>query len=867
MGKATPMMKQYQEIKKDYEDCLLFFRLGDFYEMFFDDAIHAAKELEIVLTARAGGAAGKIPMCGVPFHAADSYIARLLAKGYKIAVCEQVEDPKLTKGLVKREVVRVITPGTVVESHLLEENNHNYLMAVWGEKEGFGVAYTDISTGEFAATQFEGAGGWERLAEEINRINPVECLLPQHLYEEIFFTLRTDAGSIGIISKIHDEAYIKRSSAEIVTLHFKIASLDGLGVSEMPLAVKACAAILDFLQATQKRSLDYLDKLEVYHCHQYMMIDEVSRRNLEITSTMRRGERKNSLLWVCDACLTSMGARLLKDWLEKPLLKSAAIEQRLDGIGELLQKVPLRQELQKKLKEIYDLERLMGRISYGTAGPKDLVAVKNSLLMLPDIFKIINQLESPIYRLFLQKFDLLEDVADLLERAIEDEPPLSPKDGEVIKSAYHAQIDQLRQLTGGGKQWLLELEAQEKKRTGIKSLKIGYNKVFGYYIEVTNANLELVPENYMRKQTLVNAERYITEELKEWESNFLTAKDQLFTLEYQIFCGIRAEIAQAAKRIRDAAKIIAHLDVLQSLATIAENNNYCRPQVSDENILEIKEGRHPVVEKVIGSENYVPNDTHMCDDNPQMMLITGPNMAGKSTYMRQVALITLLARMGSFVPAASAHIGRIDRIFTRVGAHDDLSGGQSTFMVEMSETSNILRNADQHSLIIIDEIGRGTSTFDGLSIAWAVIEYIISKISGAKTLFATHYHELTALTNDYPSIANYSVTVIERDGHIIFLRKITKGKADKSYGIQVASLAGLPSEVLRRARNILQQLESQEHNNPDILPASDPDWQDDQKEPQYEQLIEEIRDLNPNEMTPLEALTKINEWQKQLVED
>jgi DNA mismatch repair protein MutS len=866
LDQKTPMMRQYKSIKEQYPDALLFFRLGDFYEMFFDDALIASKELEIVLTGREGGMGQRVPMCGVPFHSVDAYIARLLAKGYKIAICEQLEDPKTVKGIVKRDVIRVITPGTVVESQMLQEESHNYLMAVCGQPGGFGLAYTDISTGEFLATEIKGSDSVDRLCDEISCISPTECILPANLYDEPFFHLRLLGKSITSLSHPHDEAYVKRNTSEILCIHFKAASVEALGLHEMTLAAMASALILDFLHATQKRSLDYLDKLQLYSTSQYLILDSASRRNLEITATMRSNQRKGSLLWVCDKTKTPMGARLLKEWLEKPLLQASQIEQRLAGVDELLQKIALRQELQKDLADIYDLQRLITRISYGTATPRDVIALKNSIALLPPLFRMLLLLESPLYKILAEHFDILEDIAQLLNRAMVSDPPISAKDGGIVKDGYDSEVDELRRLTSGGKKWLVQMEAEEREKTGIKSLKVGFNKVFGYYIEVTHANTGNVPENYIRKQTLANAERYITEELKEWESKILSASERLSALEYDIFCRVREEISLQAKRIQAVADVIAHLDVLQSLAQVAEENDYCRPQVNDEDIISIHCGRHPVVEKVIGCENYVPNDTLLGTSEQQMMLITGPNMAGKSTYMRQVALIVLLARMGSFIPAKSAVIGKIDRIFTRVGAHDDLAAGQSTFMVEMCETSNILRHAGPNSLIILDEIGRGTSTFDGLSIAWAVAEYIVCKIAGAKTLFATHYHELTALADDYEAIKNYCVAVKEREGKIIFLRQITPGGADKSYGIQVASLAGLPKDLLQRAKEILLQLEPK-HAAAINSPVNN-DYQITSNIDACKQaIIDDIIKLNPYEMTPMEALLKIGQWQKEILED
>lgn len=867
---VTPMMRQYRAIKEEHSDCLLFFRLGDFYEMFAEDALLGSRELEIVLTSRDGGNGTKIPMCGVPFHAVDGYIAKLIAKGYKVAICEQIEDPRLAKGIVKRDVVRIITPGTLVESQMLKENSNNYLMAVFRDKTdgGFGIAYTDISTGEFMATQINGPTAWEKLSAEISRVNPAECILPENLRQEELFGLFLSSGTIGSISAPYDETYIRHNSDAILTIHFHVASLEALGLADMPLAAKAAALVLDFLQQTQKRSLDYLDKLNIYSTSHFLTLDANTRRNLEITSTMRTNQRKGSLLWVLDDTRTAMGARLLKEWIENPLLAEDKINQRLDGVEELVNNTQIASLIQSQLKEMHDMERLISRVCYGNAGPRDLLALRNSLALLPEIFRLLAYLNAPIYKIFIDHFDLLEDIRELIEASIAEDAPLSAKDEGIIKDGYNEQVDELRGIAHGGKSWLLQLEARERERSGIKTLKVGFNKVFGYYIEVTNSNLANVPADYIRKQTLVNAERYITEELKEWENKILTASEKLLALEYESFCEIRTRIAANASRIKNTAEVIAHLDVLQSLAKVAMENHYCRPQVDGGRIIEIISGRHPVIEQIIGPENYVPNDTLFEEHTQQMMLITGPNMAGKSTYMRQVALIVLLARMGSFVPAASANIGRVDRIFTRVGASDDLAAGQSTFMVEMCETANILRHATSDSLIILDEIGRGTSTFDGLAIAWAVVQYIM-ETNSAKTLFATHYHELTSLDKQYPLIKNYSVAIREKGGDIIFLHKIIRGAADRSYGIQVASLAGLPKEVVRRAKDILVNLESEKNGIREAFPIIDLPISTlaAEEDTLAKRIADEIAALDLNAMTPVEALIWLDKRQRELLND
>ncbi len=870
---VTPMMRQYQAAKEQYADCLLFFRMGDFYEMFGEDAICASRELNIVLTARDSGNGTRMPMCGVPYHSVDNYLARLIEKGYKVAICEQMEDPKLAKGLVKREVIRVITPGTIMEDNMLEKKKHNYLAACWREenrnKDAFGLAYTDISTGEFAVSELRGEYLWDTLADELNRINPAELILPQNIYDEEFFQIRMRGNGVGTISRAYDDTYIKNNAEELVRLQFNVASLEGLGLNDKPLAVKAAATILDFLAQTQKKSLQYIDQINVFTIGEHMVLDQTARRNLELTATMRSNQRHGSLLWVLDDTLTPMGGRLLKDWLENPLLKTELIRRRLDGVEELVRQPVVLDDLRKQLNNIYDLERIVGRICYGSASPRDLIALRNSLYLLPGVFAFINRLQSPFFMILFDHLDLLEDVCQLLEKSIADDPPVSAKDSGVIKEGYNQEVDQLREITNGAKNWLLDFEIRERERTGIRTLKIGYNKVFGYYIEISKGRLADVPAHYTRKQTLVNGERFITSELKEMEDKMLRAGDKLASLEYQLFCEIRDQIAAASNRIRHAADVIAHLDALQSLAAVAIANDYCKPQVNDQKTLQICEGRHPVIEKIIGRENYIDNNTDL-DDSKQMMLITGPNMAGKSTYMRQVALIVLMARMGSFVPAKQAVIGYIDRIFTRVGAADDLAAGQSTFMVEMNETSNILRNATDNSLILLDEIGRGTSTFDGMSIAWAVAEYLCSGPCRPKTLFATHYHELTTLADNFPEIHNYSVSAHERNGKIIFLRKIVPGGVDRSYGIQVAKLAGLPGPVIKRAKEVLAALQAEKHIENKLKKGEQLTFADillGEQQAETPAIIEELAKLDLDGLTPLAALTLLSQWKKEYVDE
>ncbi|MBQ3111634.1 MAG: DNA mismatch repair protein MutS [Firmicutes bacterium] len=864
MNIVTPMMRQYQAVKEQYSDCLLFFRMGDFYEMFGDDAVAASRELEIVLTARDAGGGQKMPMCGVPYHAVDGYLAKLIAKGFKVAICEQVEDPKTAKGLVKRDVIRVVTPGTVVESALLDETTANYLAAVWPDKNGtaFGLAYTDISTGKFLACEFGGAAAREKLADELSRIRPAELLLPQELKGDELFSLRLLGNAVGSVSAIYDEGFVRNNATDLLKIHFSVASLAAIGMDSAPLAVSAAAAILDFLQQTQKRALRYIDNIQLYQGGDFMLLDASTCRNLELCQTIIGGRRKGSLLWVCDKTLTAMGARLLREWLEKPLLSAESINMRLDAVQELIDKEDNAAALRDQLRDVYDLQRLCGRVSYGTATPRDLAALRASLAKLPQIFSLLSRFTGASYARFIDDFDMLEDVYANLADVLAEEPPISAKDTGIIRPGHNAEIDELRTLTTGNKNWLLQLEIDEKEKTGIRNLKVGYNKVFGYYIEVSKAQTNLVPDNYIRKQTLVNGERYITPELKEMEDKILSAAERLASREYELFTRLREQTAAMAPRIRATADILAQIDVLQSLAKVAQENNYCRPLVDDSAVIEIKDGRHPMVEKIIGMENYVPNDTYLDRDSQQLMLITGPNMAGKSTYMRQVALCVLMARIGSFVPASSAHIGRVDRIFTRVGASDDLTGGQSTFMVEMTETANILRYAGPDSLVILDEIGRGTSTFDGMSIAWAVAEYLMKEEHAAKTLFATHYHELTSLAEDNPRIKNFYVAVKESNGRIAFLRKILPGGVDRSYGIQVAALAGLPQSVLKRAGEILRHLEAEKHlSSAPAAPMS--------AEPlvQLHPLIEKIATLDVCSLTPLQALNLLQQWQDQLKEE
>ena len=866
MAKLTPMMEQYYEIKKEYADCLLFYRMGDFYEMFGPDAVVGSKALEITLTGKNAGAEGRIPMCGIPFHSADSYIAKLIDQGYKVAICEQVEDPKQAKGLVKRDVIRVITPGTLVDGTLLKADDANYLAAVFPCAKGYGIAYSDISTGEFMVSQVEGEGATYKIGDELSRINPSECLLPESLLKEEFFSLHAwDLESNIVLTPINDELFIRQNACELLMTHFKVASMESLGLKNCDGGILAAAALLNVIYTTQKRELSYINNLQVYSIENYLIMDANTRRNLELTSTMRNGKKAGSLYGVCDKTKTAAGSRLLKNWIEKPLLKADDINLRLDGIENITNQPIVHENLKTQLKEIYDLERLIGRVVYGNATPRDLIALKQSFGRLPDILSLVAALDANIFKSLYDNLDPMEDLFEAIDKTLKEEPPISPKEGGLIKDGFSNEIDELRYITGEGKDWLLKLEADEREKTGIKSLKVGFNKVFGYYLEVTKTNLDLVPDTYIRKQTLVNAERFITQELKEWENKILGAGEKLAAMEYSVFDELRQHIGKSTLRIQRTAKALAVLDCLVALATLAIENGYVKPMVDDGEIIALTAARHPVVELSIGRENYVPNDTYLDCKNNQFALITGPNMAGKSTYMRQVALAVIMARMGSYIPAQSGTIGLVDRIFTRVGASDDLAAGQSTFMVEMSETSNIIRNATKNSLIILDEIGRGTSTYDGLSIAWAVTEYILQPSLGAKTLFATHYHELIQIADSYPQVKNYSVAVKEKGDSIVFLRQIVEGGTDKSYGIHVAELAGLPKVIIRRAKEILAQLEVN-HSEGQITLSDFASKYEEPAQVAESPILDEIRNLNIGNLRPVEALLLLEQWQNELKE-
>ena len=785
MAALTPMMQQYMAIKEQYKDCILFYRLGDFYEMFYDDALTASRELEITLTGKNCGQEERAPMCGVPYHAVDVYLNKLVAKGYKVAICEQAEDPKQAKGIVKREVIRIVTPGTNLSQQALDEGRNNYLMCLVYDNNQFGLAITDISTGDFYTTE---VATLKELYDEIHRFSPSEIICNDSFYMS-GASLDDFKDRLHVSVSTLDTWYMDEAvSVQKIKEHFKVASLDGLGLTDFPSGTLAVGALLLYLYETQKNTLDNLTKITPYRSGGYMIIDSATNRNLELIETLREKQKKGSLLWVLDKTKTAMGARLMRNWIEQPLIEKKKITARQDAVEELYNDMITREEIREYLNAVYDLERLVTRISYRTANPRDLIAFKTSLGMIPPVKQLLSQAKSAELKEIDERMDCLEDIYDLIEKSIQDEPPIMIREGGMIKEGYNEDVDKFRLSRTEGKTWLAELEAREKEKTGIKNLRVRYNKVFGYYLEVTNSYKELVPEDWTRKQTLANAERYITPELKELEDMILGAEDKLAALEYDLYCEVRDSIGEQVVRIQETAKAIAHLDVLASLACVAQSNDYVRPSINTKGVIDIQGGRHPVVEKMNNNQMFIDNDTYLDNKNHRISIITGPNMAGKSTYMRQSALIVLMAQIGSFVPAKSANIGIVDRIFTRVGASDDLASGQSTFMVEMTEVANILRNATSRSLLILDEIGRGTSTFDGLSIAWAVVEHISNpKLLGAKTLFATHYHELTELEGKLDSVNNYCIAVREQGDDIIFLRKIIRGGADKSYGIQVAT--------------------------------------------------------------------------------
>ncbi|HPD01455.1 MAG TPA: DNA mismatch repair protein MutS, partial [Acetivibrio sp.] len=802
MANLTPMMQQYLEIKEQYNDCILFFRLGDFYEMFFSDAETASRELEITLTGRDCGLEERAPMCGVPFHSSDSYISKLINKGYKVAICEQVEDPALAKGLVKRDVIRVVTPGTVTDSSMLDEKKNNYLMSVYKNKSFYGIALVDLSTGDFLSTGITFGNTFNKLMDEIAKFSPSEIVVNGEFFHDEAICSAVKKRFNVYFSSMEDSFFEREFSLNKVKSYFKDFEAKE---NTFDLYINASGALLEYLEQTQKMSLSHIQNFNIYKIEEYMVLDLSTRRNLELTETMREKSRKGSLLWVLDRTVTSMGGRTLRKWIEQPLINLHDIRDRLNAVGEFKDKFMVRMEIRELLKAVYDIERLMGKVILGSANGRDLVAIKSSIGQVPYIKEMVKDFEASLNVISHNELDTLTDIYELIDKAIIDEPPVSLKDGGIIKTGFNEEIDRLKSASKDGKKWIVDLESKERERTGIKNLKVGFNKVFGYYIEVTKSYYSQVPDHYIRKQTLANCERYITQELKEIEDTVLGAEDKLVELEYQVFADVRNRVANEIDRLKRTAGSLSRIDALCSLAEVADRESYVMPDVTEEDEIEIVDGRHPVVEKMTGQEVFVPNDTRLNMGEDQIAIITGPNMAGKSTYMRQVALIVLMAQIGSFVPAKSARIGIADRIFTRVGASDDLAAGQSTFMVEMSEVANILSNATKKSLLILDEIGRGTSTYDGLSIAWAVIEYISEKI-GARTLFATHYHELTELEEKMDGVKNYCISVEEKGEDIVFLRKILRGGADNSYGIQVAKLAGVPEKVIGRAKELLKEL-------------------------------------------------------------
>ena len=877
LSDLTPMMQHYLKTKEQYPGCILFYRLGDFYEMFFEDALVVSKELELTLTGKNCGLTERAPMCGVPYHAVETYLNKLIEKGYKVAICEQVEDPKLAKGMVKREVTRIVTPGTNLNIQSLEESRNNYLMSIAYFPGKIGLSVADISTGDYYLTELEDS---RKLYDEIIKYAPAEIICNDAFLvsgmdiEDMRHRLRI------AVNALEAHYFDEEGARKLLKKHFKVSALTGLGIEDFPLGILAAGALLRYLYETQKSSMSNITHIYPYLTSKYMLLDSATRRNLELTETLREKRKRGSLLWVLDKTKTAMGARTLRSYIEQPLVDKGEIEARLDAVEELLRDAISRDEIREYLNAVYDLERLLGKISYQSANPRDLIAFRNSLSMMKPIKTVLSAFQKELLSQIREDIDPLEDLYRLIEAAIEEEPPLLVREGGIIKDGFDDTIDSLRRAKTEGKNWLAALEEEDRIRTGIKNLRIKYNKVFGYYFEVTNSFKNMVPEDYVRKQTLANAERYTTPRLKELEDTILNAEDKLATLEYELFCKIRDTIGEEIERIQRTAKAVARLDVFSSLSLIAERYHYVRPEINEKGLIHIKDGRHPVVEQVMHNDMFVSNDTYLDNGSRLIAIITGPNMAGKSTYMRQTALIVLLAQLGSFVPAKSAKIGLVDRIFTRVGASDDLASGQSTFMVEMNEVANILRNATKNSLLILDEIGRGTSTFDGLSIAWAVIEHISNqKLLGAKTLFATHYHELTELEGKIDNVSNYCIAVKEKGDDIVFLRKIIKGGADKSYGIQVAKLAGVPDMVIDRAKEIATQLA--ENDITEKVQSITVDTKtDDKKVKAYdevdlqqislfdtvtdEDVLKELLEVDVMNMTPVDAMNTLYRLQSKL---
>ena len=874
--KLSPMMQNYMETKEAYSDCILFYRLGDFYEMFYDDALTASRELELTLTGKNCGLKERAPMCGVPFHAAQIYINKLVKKGYKVAICEQVEDPKEAKGLVKREVTRIATPGTNIDMETLSEESNNFIMCVYYSEDVYGIAVSDITTGIFLTTEVNDA---RKLVDEIYKFSPSEIICNEAFTVSGFDFDDLKQHLSAVVFSLEPWYFDDDMCEEALKRQFGVGDISGLGLTKKSSLTVASAALIQYLSESQKGSIGQIRSINIYNVSDYMILDSATRRNLELTETMLDKTKKGSLLYVLDKTKTAMGARMIRAFLEQPLTDKTQIQNRLDAVEAFKDDLILREEIREYLSPVYDLERLMGKINYHSANPRDLIAFANSIRMLPPVKNLLLDSKVTTVRELGEGLDTLEDLCSLIDSSISEDAPVTIKEGGIIKTGYSEKVDSLRNAKTEGKKWLAQLEAEDKERTGIKNLRIKYNRVFGYYFEVTNSFLELVPDDFIRKQTLTNAERYTTERLKELEDTILNAEDKLFSLEYDMFVDIRERLAKEVDRILKSAGIVAMADTYASLGYVASANNYVRPNVNEKGIIDIKDGRHPVVEQLTKDEIFVSNDTYLDNSSNRISVITGPNMAGKSTYMRQVALIVLMAQIGSFVPASKANIGIVDRIFTRVGASDDLASGRSTFMVEMTEVANILRNATPKSLLILDEIGRGTSTFDGLSIAWAVIEYISNtKLLGAKTLFATHYHELTELEGKIPSVNNYCIAVKEQKGNIVFLRKIVRGGADRSYGIAVAKLAGLPESVISRANELVAQLSENDISASVRMIASTTEKKqilkksDDVDRGQMslfdtisdEEIISELMDLDCNNMTPMEALNALGMLQSKL---
>lgn len=858
MASLTPMMQQYMEIKKEYQDYILFFRLGDFYEMFFEDAVIASKVLEITLTARGCGLEEKAPLAGIPYHAAEAYLAKFVSNGYKVAICEQIEDPKMAKGIVKRAVTRIITPGTVTDPNMLNDGMNNYILCIFENDDRFGLAYSDITTSEFKTTYFSEDNNIETVINEILKINPKEIVLDDsHSHNERLMAFFIDNN---YILTTFNHANFKYNNAELtIKRMFKVYAIESLGLSENQESAVASGALLSYIEDTQKVTLLHFNHIDVYKHDSFMILDKFTRRNLELSETMRGNDKKGSLLWVLDKTATAMGARNLRKWIEEPLLSKKEIEKRLSTVEYFYNNIAVRQDLSEYLSRIYDLERLSSKLVYGTVNARDMLALKQSLKHLPDIKNLLSNSENFNLTNIIDELDMLEDIHSILDMSINEDPPIALKEGNLIKTSYNEDLAELRDIILNGKGWILKLEKEERAKTGISSLKIRFNRIFGYYIEVTNRNLDLVPEHYIRKQTLANAERYIYPELKDIETKILNAEDKINTIEYDIFIEVKEQVLEHILRIKGVARVLSQIDTLLSFAIVSYNNDYIMPEIVEDGAIVIEDGRHPVVEHIAKDELFVPNNTILNQDDNRFYIITGPNMAGKSTYLRQVALITLMGQIGCFVPASKCKISIVDRIFTRVGASDDLSQGQSTFMVEMNELSNILHNATKNSLIILDEIGRGTSTYDGLSIAWSVVEYLTKTGDiGAKTMFATHYHELTELEGKFPGVRNYCISVKESGDDIIFLRKIIRGGASRSYGIQVAKLAGIPDQVITRAKEILKELEEHDiNNNISSISKSVFVLEDKVVNLPKDEIIEALKEIDILKLNPIEAMNTL----------